>query len=165
MNPKYSLTVKEKIDKLLECGKLLYSEWISLIVMIPKKNEKFQICHDFCKLNSITKKDYFPLPFINAILDGVARYECYSFLDVFSGYNQVQIAIEDRPLTTFTIDWDTFVYNIMPFGLFNALATLQRAMTSVFQQYLRKFIEIFLDNFCAFSSKASHAECFTKCFE
>ena len=98
-------------------------------------------------------------------MDGIVGYECYSFLDGFFGYNQVQIIVEDRPLTTFTTDWGAFAYNVMPFGLCNAPATFQRAMTSAFQQYLRKFIEIFLDDFCVFSSKAEHAECLIKCFE
>ena len=92
MNPTYSLLVKEEIDKLLECGfiyPVLYSEWESPIVVVPKKNGKLRICQDFCKLNSITKKDYFPLPFTNAFLDVVVGHECYSILNGFSGYNQV----------------------------------------------------------------------------
>ena len=160
--------VKEEIDKLLECGFIYpvpYSEWVSPIVVVPKKNGKLRICQDFRKLNSVTRKDYFPLPFTDAILDGVAGYECYSFLDGFSGYNQVQIAPEDRPLTTFTTDWGTFAYNVMPFGLCNAPATFQRAMTTAFQGYLRKFIEIFLDDFCVFSAKAEHQNCLSKCFQ
>ena len=159
MNPKYSLMVKEEIDKLLECGFIYpvpYSEWVSPIVFVPKKNGKVRIYQDFRELNSATRKDYFPLPFTDAILDGVAGHECYSFLDGFSGYNQVQIALEDQPLTTFTTDWGTFAYNVMPFGLCNAPATLQRVMTTAFQGYLRKFIEIFLDDFCVFNAKAEH---------
>ena len=77
-----------------------YSEWVSSIVVVSKKNGKLRICQDFCKLNSVSKKDYFPLPFINAILDGVARHDCYSFLNGFFGYNQVQIVVE----STFTAD-------------------------------------------------------------
>ena len=168
MNPKYSLLVKEEIDKLLRCGFIYlvpYSEWVSPIVIVSKKNGKLQICQDFCKLNSVTKKDYFPLPFTNAILDGVARHECYSFLDGFSSYNQVHIAVEDRPLTTFTTNWGTFAYNVMLVELCNAPATFQRTMTNAFQQYLRKFIEIFLDDFSVFSSRADHAECLIKYFE
>ena len=167
MNPKNSLSVKEEIDKLLECRFIYpvpYSEWVSAIVVVPKKNGKLQICQDFCKLNNVTKKDYFPF-FTGVILDKVAGHECYSFLDGFSSYNQVQIAVEDRSLTTFTTDWGTFAYNVMAFGLCNTYATFQKAMTSAFQQYLRKFIEIFLDDFYVFSSKADHVECLIKCFE
>ena len=168
MNLKYSLMVKEEIDILLECRFIYlvpHSEWISSTVVVPKKKGKLRICQDFCKLNSVTKKDYFPLPFTSAILDGVVGHECYSFVDGFSSYNQIQITSEDRPFTTFTMDWDTFACNIMPFGLCNVPTTIQRAMMSAFQHYLRKFIEIFLGDFCVFSSKASHVECFNECFE
>ena len=136
MNPKYSLMVKEEIDKLLECGFIYpvpYSEWVSPIVVVPKKNGKLRICVDFRKLNFVTQKDYFPLPFTDAILDGVAGHECYSFLDGFSGYNQVMIVAACRAYTTFTTNWGTFAYNVMPFGLCNAPATFQRVMTMAFQ--------------------------------
>jgi hypothetical protein len=135
MNPKYFLMVKEEIDKLLECGFIYpvpYSEWVSPIVVVLKKNGKLRICVDFRKLNNVTQKDYFPLPFTDAILDGVAGHECYSFLDGFSGYNQVMIALACRAYTTFTTDWGTYAYNVMPFGLCNAPATFQRVMTTAF---------------------------------
>ena len=99
INPKYSLMVKEEIDRLLEAG-FIYpvhnSEWVSPIVVVPKKvgadgKVKIRVCQDFRKLNAAMKKDYFPLPFIDIILDHVAGHECYSFLDGFSGYNQVFI--------------------------------------------------------------------------
>ena len=78
--------------------------------MVPKKNVKMRICQDYRKLNAVTtKKDYFPLPFIDIILDVVAGHECYSFLDGFSGYNQVKIAKEDQLKTTFTFDWRTYI--------------------------------------------------------
>ena len=95
LNPRYSLMVKEEIDRFLEAG-FIYpvsnSEWVSPIVVVPKKvgadgKVKIQVCQDFRKLNVATKKDYFPLPFMDIILDHVAGQECYSFLDGFSGYN------------------------------------------------------------------------------
>ena len=60
---------------------------------------------------------------------------------------------------------ETFAYNVMSFGLCNAPITFQRAMTTPFQEHLRKFIEIFLDDFCVFSTKANHAQYLNKCFE
>ena len=131
--------VKEELDKLLEVGFIYpvpHSEWVSPIVMVPKKNGKIRICQGFRKLNAATKKDYFPLPFTDSILDAVAGHECYSFLDGFSGYNQVKIAKEDQLKTTFTTDWGTFAYKVMPFGLCNAPATFQRVMTQAFQDQL-----------------------------
>ena len=126
LNLKYSLLVKEEIDKLLNIGFIYpvpFSEWMSPIVIVPEKNGKIRICQDFRALNKATKKDYFPLPFTDAILDVVAGHECYSFLDGFSGYNQVRIAQENQVKTTFTMDWGTFAFRVMLFGLCNAPAT------------------------------------------
>jgi hypothetical protein len=82
--------------------------WLSPIVVIPKKNGKLKICVDFKKLNATTKKDFYPLPFTNEVLNIVARHDVYSFLNGYSGYHQIFIALEDRYKTTFVIDWGTF---------------------------------------------------------
>jgi hypothetical protein len=98
LNPKYSLLVKEELDKLLQV-EIIYripcSEWVSPIVMVPKKNGKIQKCQDFQKLNVVTRKDYFPLPFTNSMVNVVARHECYSFLDGFLRSHQISIVVED----------------------------------------------------------------------
>ena len=173
LNPKYSLMVKEEIDRLLEAG-FIYpvhnSEWVSPIVVVPKKvgadgKVKIRVCQDFRKLNAATKKDYFPLPFTDIILDHVAGHECYSFLDGFSGYNQVFIRWCDQLKTTFTTEWGTFAFNRMPFGLCNAPGTFQRLMMDIFKDFLRHFIEVFIDDFAVFSDRKSHLECLRKTFE
>ena len=116
-------------------------------------------------MNAVTKKDYFSLPFTNSILDVVAGHECYSFLDGFSSYNQVKIAKEDQLKTTFTTDWGTYAYTVMPFGLCNAPTTFQRVMTQAFQKYLRIPMEIFLDDLCTFSSQKEHLDWLGKCLD
>ncbi|KAL2633147.1 hypothetical protein R1flu_004626 [Riccia fluitans] len=73
-------------------------------------------------------------------------------------YNQVFLRPEDCEKTTFTTDWGTFAYRVMPFGLTNAPATFQPMMTNIFRDYLRKFVEVFLDDFCVYSSKKDHME-------
>lgn len=173
LNPKYSLLVKEEIDKYLSAGiiyPVLSSEWVSPIVIVPKKlTGKIRVCQDFRKLNAATRKDHHPLPFTDAILDHVAGHECYSFLDGFSGYNQVSIREQDKDKTTFTTDWGTYAYHKMPFGLCNAPATFQRMMTNIFQEQLRKFLEIFIDDFCVFGKRSEHLshlkQTFDKCRE
>ena len=168
MNPKYSLMVKEDIDKLLEAGfiyKVPYSEWVSPIVVIPKKNGKLRICQDFRKLNNVTRKDYFPLPFTDTMLDAVVRYKLYSFMDGFLGYNQIQIFKPHRWYTTFTTDWGTFAYIVMPLGLYNAPTTFQRVMTEAFHKYLRKFREIVLDDFVLFGSEENYVDYLQKYFD
>jgi hypothetical protein len=128
--------VQEEIKKLSECGfiyHVLYSEWVSPIVIVPKKNGKIHICQDYRKLNSITKKDHFPLPFTNTLLDVVAGHEMYS------GYNQIGISKAHQLLTTFTTNSGVYAHNKMPFGLCNAPATYQRLVITTFQEYLLEF--------------------------
>ena len=86
------------------------SEWVSPLVLVPKKNGKWRICVDYRELNKATKKDHFPLPFIDQVLDTLAGKKYFSFLDSFSGYNQIQVALEDQDKTTFACPWGTFPY-------------------------------------------------------
>ena len=92
----------------------------------------WRVCIDYRKLNSVTRKDHFPLPFIDQMLDRLAGHEFYCFLDGYSGYNQIPIAPKDQEKTTFTCPFGTFAYRRMPFGLCNAPATFQQCMLSIF---------------------------------
>jgi hypothetical protein len=67
--------------------------WLSSKVVIPKKNGKLTICINFRKLNVATKKDPYPLPFTYEVLNTIARYEAYSFLDGYLGYHQISITL------------------------------------------------------------------------
>ena len=78
---------------------------------------------DYRELNKATKKDRFPLPFIDQVLDNLVGKRYFSFLDGFSGYNQIQISPKDQDKITFTCPWGTFAYSILPFGLSNAPTT------------------------------------------
>ena len=94
MNPNYAAKVKEEIDKLLKVEfirPVKQATWLSPIVVVPKKNGKMQVCLNYRKLNVATVTDAFPLPFRNGVLDAVAGHEVYSFLDGFSGYNQIRM--------------------------------------------------------------------------
>jgi hypothetical protein len=168
MNPKYFLLVKEEVDKLLEVGiiyPISYSEWVSPIVVVPKKNGKLRICVDYRKLNSVTKKDYFPLPFTDSMLDGVAGYDCYSFMDGLSGYNQISIYPPHRPLTAFTTPWGVFAHARMPFGMCNSPGTFSRLEVNTFQKYLHRTMEVFLDDFAVYSTREKHAQHLQECFD
>lgn len=81
----------------------------------------WRMCIDYRKLNAATRKDHFPLPFIDQILERVAGHEFYWLLDGYSSYFQIEIALEGK--TTFICPFGTFAFRIMPFGLCNALAT------------------------------------------
>jgi len=107
----------------------------------------------------MTRKDHFPLPFMDQILERVAGHEFYCFLDGYSGYNQIEIALEDQEKTTFTCPFGTFAYRRMPFGLCNAPATFQRCILSIFSDMVERFLEIFMDDFSIFGD--SFDDCLT----
>lgn len=104
------------------------------------------MCTDFRDVNRACPKDDFPLPNIDMIVDMTAGFEMYSLMDGFSGYNQIKIAPEDQEKTAFTCAWGTFCWNVMPFGLKNAGATYQRAMTSIFHDMMHRTMEDYVDD-------------------
>ncbi|KAL4282700.1 hypothetical protein GQ457_16G018330 [Hibiscus cannabinus] len=163
--------VRKEILKWLDAG-IIYpisdSEWVSPVQCVPKKggitvisNEKneliptrtvtgWRVCMDYRKLNKATRKDHFPLPFIDQMLDRLAGKQFYCFLDGYSGYNQIAIAPEDQSKTTFTCPYGTFAFRRMPFGLCNAPATFQRCMSAIFSDLNEDNLEIFMDAFSTF---------------
>nr|GEY17957.1 reverse transcriptase domain-containing protein [Tanacetum cinerariifolium] len=106
------------------------------------------------KLSDIkaTRKDHFPLPFMDQMLERLARNEYYYFLDGFSGYFQIPIDLKDQEKTTFTCPYETFAYRRMPFGLCNAPGTFQRCMMAVFHDMIEKMMEVFMDDFLVFGN-------------
>lgn len=146
------------------------SEWVSPLVLVPKKNGKWRICVDYRELNKATKKDHFPLPFIDQVLDGLTGKKFFSFLDGFSGYNQIQISPEDQDKTTFTCPWGTFANRVLPFGLCNAPATFQRVVLSIFSELVHDAVEIYMDDFTPYGANFQEAlsnleKVLTKCIE
>ena len=171
LNPTMKEVVKNEVLKLLDAG-IIYpvadSKWVSPTQVVPKKsgvtvveNEKgalvptkvvtgWRMCIDYRKLNATTRKDHFPLPFIDQILERVASHPFYYFLDGYSGYYQIEIALEDQDKTTFTCPFGTYAFRRMPFGLCNAPATFQRCMMSIFSDMIEKCMEVFMDDLTVF---------------
>ena len=107
---------------------------------------------DHRKLNSMTRKDHFCLPFIDQMLEHLAGHAYYFFLDSYSWYNQIPISREDQENTTFTYPFGIFAYRHMPFGLCNSPAMFQLCMLSIFSGMIELFLEVFMDNFSVFGS-------------
>ena len=111
---------------------------------------------DYKPFNAATKRDHFPLPFQEEILNEAAGHDRYTVCDDYSGYFQIIIAKEDQKKTTFITPWGCFAYRVMPFGLTNAPTTFQRFMNHVFQPYFGKSIRVYIDDFCIYSSRVLH---------
>ncbi|CAM8940544.1 unnamed protein product [Rhodiola kirilowii] len=163
--------VQKEIKKLLDTD-VIYpisdSQWVSPVHVVPKKTgitvknnaasemvttrvkNGWRMCIDYRKLNAVTRKDHFPLPFIDQMLDRLAGKPYFCFLDGFSGYNQIPIAPEDQEKTTFTCPFGTFAFRRMSFGLCNAPDTFQRVVTSIFSDMIGTFIEVFMDDFTVY---------------
>ncbi|XP_070013385.1 uncharacterized protein [Nicotiana sylvestris] len=116
--------------------------------LIPTRTvTRWRVCMDYRKLNKVTHKDHFPLPFLHQMLDRLARRAYYCFLDGYSRYNQILIALEDQEKITFTCLYGAFALSQMPFGLCNAPATFQRCMMAIFMDMVEDFLEEFMDDF------------------
>jgi hypothetical protein len=125
-----------------DCGKNKKDE------LIPQRTVTGRwMCIDYQKLNKTIKKDHFPLPSIDEMLERLAKYSFFCFHDGYSGYHQILIHFDDQSKTTFTCPYGTYAYRRMPFGLCNAPASLQRCMMSIFSDMIEVIIEVFMDDF------------------
>jgi ribonuclease HI len=151
--------IEREIKKLLDAKIIIplrYSKWIANLVIVRKKNGEIRLCVDFRNLNKCSKKDNYPLPKMEHLLQRISGATVMSFLDGFSGYNQISVHPDDQEKTAFTTPWGTFMYAKMPFGLMNVRATFQRAMDIAFVGEKDKFVLIYLDDITVYSS--SHEE-------
>ena len=151
-----------ELERLLKAGfikSVEITDWVSSIVLVKKKNDKLRMCVDYKKLNACSQNDHFSLPFITLILEEVRGYARYTFIDDYAGYNQITIALQNIHKTAFTISWGTFVWVVMPFGLYNAPATFQRPVMYIFSDLLYKSIIIYIDDFSTQSNSNQHLGC------
>ncbi|GFZ00847.1 hypothetical protein Acr_14g0004820 [Actinidia rufa] len=162
--------LRKGLSRCAKCNGIMYqiadSKWMSPTQVVPKKfgvtvvknvnNELiptriqigWRMCVDYRRLNAVTTKDHFSLPFLDQVLERVAGRAYYCFLDGYSGYNQLEIAMNDQDKTIFTC----------PFGLYNAPATFQRCMISIFSDMVEQIWEVFMDDFSVYGD--SYDQCF-----
>ncbi|XP_070016951.1 uncharacterized protein [Nicotiana sylvestris] len=141
--------IQEEVQKLLKIGSIRevkYPNWLANTVVVPKKNGKWRVCVDYTDLNKACPKDSFPLPYIDQLIVATAGHELLSFLDAYSGYNQLKMDPLDEEKTPFITDRETYCYKVMSFGLINAGTTYQRLVTKMFQEHLGKTVEVYIDD-------------------
>ena len=146
--------IKEELTKLLNKGLIAPSQspWSSPVVLMPKKNGKWRLCIDYRRLNELTIKDAYSIPFIEEILFSIGgKVEAISTLDLFSGYHQIPMKKEDVEKTSFTTMFGNYNFLVMPFGLTNAPATFQREMNRIFFPLIGKCMFVYIDDVVIFS--------------
>uniref|UniRef100_A0A2N9GJD4 Reverse transcriptase n=1 Tax=Fagus sylvatica TaxID=28930 RepID=A0A2N9GJD4_FAGSY len=147
--PERNAAVVEEVDKLLKAGfirEVYYPEWLANVVMVKKSMGKWRICVDFTDLNKACPKDSYPLPRIDQRVDSTAGHKLLSFMDAFSGYNQIQMTEEDQEKTAFITSRGLFCYKAMPFGLKNTGATYQKLVNKMFHDQIGRNVEVYVDD-------------------
>ena len=143
-----------------------YPEWLANVILVPKKDDKVRVCIDFRDFNKASPKDDFPLSHIDMLVDSTAGHSMLSFMDGFSRYSQILMALEDIEKTSFIIEWGTYCYRVMPFGLKNARATYQRETTTLFHDVMHQDVKVYVDDMIVKSrDRADHLAALERFFK
>ncbi|CAJ2665932.1 unnamed protein product [Trifolium pratense] len=148
-SPEKSEAAEKVVKDLLEANfisEARYTTWLSNVVLVKKSNGKWRMCCDYTDLNRACPKDSYPLPCIDRLVDNSSGFKLLSFMDAYSGYNQIPMAVADREKTAFMTESGNYYYNVMPFGLKNAGATYQRMMNKVFRGQIGDMLEVYMDD-------------------
>lgn len=161
--------VEEEVGKLREAGfirEVTYTTWLANVVMVKKSNGKWRMCTDYTDLNKACPKDSHPLPSVDALVDGASGHKILSFLDAYSGYNQIPMYASDREKTAFITEKASYCYEVMPFGLKNAGATYQRLMDKIFASQIGRCMDVYIDDMVVRSEDGkAHARDLEEVFE
>ena len=147
-----SITVealKQETKKFLKADFILevyYPDWLSNVVIVKKKNEKWRMCVDFTNLNKVCPKDSFSLLSIDKLVDASAGHHVLIFMDAFFGYNQIMMDPIDQEKIEFITEDRLYYYKVMPFGLKNAGATYQRLVNKIFFDKVGRTMEVYVDD-------------------
>lgn len=149
VSPAIEKAIHEAVQQML-CDQIIEpskSEWSNPIVMVKKPNGKLRFCLDFRKVNSVTKKDAYPIPLMNSILDRLRQANYLSTLDLSQAYFQVPLDESSREITAFTVPgMGLFQFRRMPFGLTNAPATFQRLLDRLLGPAMQPHVYVYLDD-------------------
>ena len=149
VSPKIQQAIYEEVDKMLEAGIIepSNSEWSTPIVMIKKPNGTYRFCLDFRKLNDVSKKDAYPLPYMNSILDKLRAARYISTIDLSQAYFQIPLEKNSKEYTAFTVPGKgLFQFTRMPYGLTGAPATFQRLLDRLIGPEMEPHAFAYLDD-------------------
>ena len=155
--PERQKTINEEVIKLLQAGavrEVEHPKWLANVVLVKKENGKWRLCIDSTDINKTCPKDSFPLSRIDLIMDTTAGHELLSFMDAFSGYNQISMDPDDQEKTSFVTAQGTYCYHVMSFGLKNVGATYQRLVNRMFQKQIGTTMEVYIDDMLVKSTTA-----------
>ena len=167
--PERQRAIDEEVEKLLKAGiikEIKYPEWLANVVMVKKSNGKWRMCVDYTDLNNACPKDPYPLPNIDQLIDATSGHVMLSFMDAFSGYNQIKMNPKDIPKTAFITHRAVYAYVMLPFRLTSAGSTYQRAMNKIFKSQIGRNLECYVDDMISKSTTIpGHVEDLKECFE
>ena len=146
--------VREHIQEMLDGGAICPSQspWCNAVVLVRKKDGGLQFCIDFCRLNSRTKKDAYPLPRMQETMESMVGARFFSTMDLKSGFWQVKMAKDSQQYTAFTVgSMGVYEFLRMPYGLCNAPVTFQRLMQNCLGELNLTYALIYLDDVIVFS--------------
>ena len=153
--------IKRQITELLEAGLIepSTSAFGAPVLFVQKKDGSLRMCIDYRRLNNITKKNKYPIPRIDELLDQLQGAQCFSLVDLTAGYHQIRIAEEDVEKTAFRTPYGLYQFKVLSFGLTNAPSCFQNVMNKIFSDMIGKTVLIYLDDILIFSkSKREHEE-------
>ena len=163
--------LKKELDKYCKLGIITPSNspWAAPIILVKKKNGEYRMVVDYRKLNAITKKDAYPLPRIDDLLDALGKAKVFSALDMRAGFHQVPLDETSKELTAFTTKYGTYHYNMLPMGLVNSPATFQRLIDLCFRPLINRCLVAYIDDLNVYSDNEQehlqHLELVFQCIE
>lgn len=149
--------IREQVEEMLHNDVIQPSKspWAAPVVLVKKKDGSLRFCVDYRRLNSVTKKDVYPLPRIDDTLDRLSDARYFSSIDLKTGYWQIQVDERDREKTAFITPDGLYEFKVMPFGLCSAPATFQRLMDTVLAGLKWQICLVYLDDVVVFASNFS----------
>jgi hypothetical protein len=141
--------VDEEVKKLKDArfiSEMKYPTWLANTMWVKKASRKWRMCVNYTNLNTACPKDPYPLPNIDHLINNTFRCKTLSFMDAYSGYNQIKMDQLDAPKTTFTTNTQNYHYEVMPFGLKNASATIHRLIDTTFAKQIGRNLQVYIDD-------------------